>query len=88
MPPRGMKRPSKEEIADFTNWLEGSLDKMGAANPDPGRATLRRMNRAEYANAVRDLLALEIDVSQGPAGRRFRLWLRQYRRHADRLARR
>ena len=63
MPPRGMKRPSKEEIADFTNWLEGSLDKMGAANPDPGRATLRRLNRAEYANAVRDLLDLQIDVS-------------------------
>ena len=63
MPPRGMKCPSKEEIADFTNWLEGSLDKMGAANPDPGRATLRRLNRAEYANAVRDLLDLQIDVS-------------------------
>lgn len=63
MPPRGMKRPSKEEIADFTNWLEGSLDKMGAANPDPGRATLRRLNRTEYANAVRDLLDLQIDVS-------------------------
>ena len=63
MPPRGMKRPSKEEIADFTTWLETSLDKMGAANPDPGRATLRRLNRAEYANAVRDLLDLQVDVS-------------------------
>ena len=57
MPPRGMRRPSKEQIADFTGWLETSLDKLGAANPNPGRATLRRMNRAEYANAVRDLLA-------------------------------
>ncbi len=64
MPPRGMKRPSKEEIADFTHWLEESLDQMGAANPNPGRATLRRMNRAEYANAVRDLLALEVDMSK------------------------
>ena len=63
MPPRGMKRPSKEDIASFTQWLETSLDKMGAANPDPGRATLRRLNRAEYANAVRDLLDLQMDVS-------------------------
>jgi mono/diheme cytochrome c family protein len=64
MPPRGMKRPSKEQLADFTHWLEESLDKMGAAAPNPGRATLRRMNRAEYANAVRDLLALEVDMSK------------------------
>jgi len=64
MPPRGMRRPSKEQIADFTGWLETSLDKLGAANPNPGRATLRRMNRAEYANAVRDLLALEVDMSK------------------------
>ena len=72
MPPRGMKRPSKEEIADFTTWLETSLDKMGAANPDPGRATLRRLNRAEYANAVRDLLDLQVDVSADL--QRGRLW--------------
>lgn len=64
MPPRGMKRPSKEQLADFTHWLEESLDKMGAAAPNPGRATLRRMNRAEYANAVRDLLALEVDMAK------------------------
>ena len=64
MPPRGMKRPSKEQLADFTNWLESSLDRLGEANPNPGRATLRRMNRAEYANAVRDLLALDVDMSK------------------------
>ena len=64
MPPRGMKRPSKEQLADFTHWLEESLDKMGAAAPNPGRATLRRMNRAEYANAVRDLLALDVDMAK------------------------
>lgn len=63
MPPRGRPRPSKEQIADFTHWLEASLDKMGEENPNPGRATLRRLNRAEYANAVRDLLDLQIDVS-------------------------
>ena len=42
MPPRGMPRPPKEQIADFTGWLSTSLDKLGAAHPDPGRATIRR----------------------------------------------
>ncbi|HKQ11082.1 MAG TPA: DUF1587 domain-containing protein, partial [Rhizomicrobium sp.] len=64
MPPRGMPRPPKEQIVDFTQWLSASLDKLAAANPDPGRATIRRMNRAEYANAVRDLLGLDIDLSK------------------------
>ncbi|HEX4270914.1 MAG TPA: DUF1592 domain-containing protein, partial [Rhizomicrobium sp.] len=63
MPPKGMPRPPKEQIADFTQWLAGSLDTMAAAHPDPGHATLRRMNRAEYANAVRDLLGLNTDMS-------------------------
>ncbi len=63
MPPRGMPRPPKEQIADFTHWLAGSLDKLAAEHPNPGRATLRRMNRAEYANAVRDLLALDVDMA-------------------------
>ena len=63
MPPRGMPRPPKEQINDFTGWLAGSLDKLAADNPNPGRATLRRMNRAEYANAVRDLLALNVDMA-------------------------
>jgi len=64
MPPRGMPRPPKEQIADFTHWLETSLDQLGAAHPDPGRATIRRMNRAEYANAVRDLLGLQMDFAK------------------------
>jgi mono/diheme cytochrome c family protein len=63
MPPRSMPRPSKDQTADFTDWLASSLDQMEAAHPNPGRATLRRMNRAEYANAVRDLLGLDIDLS-------------------------
>ncbi len=64
MPPKGMPRPPKEQITDFTNWLATSLDGMAAANPNPGRATLRRMNRTEYGNAVRDLLGLDLDVSK------------------------
>lgn len=64
MPPRNMPRPSQAQTADFTNWLASSLDRMEAAHPNPGRATLRRMNRAEYANSVRDLLDLNVDMSR------------------------
>jgi hypothetical protein len=62
MPPRTRPQPSAEDRASFTTWLETSLDGYAAAHPNPGRATLRRLNRAEYANAVRDLLALNVDI--------------------------
>ena len=45
MPPRGMPRPPKEQITDFTHWLATSLDNDAAAHPNPGRATVRRMAR-------------------------------------------
>lgn len=64
MPPRDKPQPAPEARREFTQWLEGTLDARAAAQPDPGRATLRRLNRAEYANAVRDLLALEVDVAE------------------------
>jgi mono/diheme cytochrome c family protein len=59
MPPQGMPQPSPEVRAAFVTAMEGALD--GAAGPFPGRASFRRLNRAEYANAIRDLLALDID---------------------------
>jgi mono/diheme cytochrome c family protein len=64
MPPKGMPRPPKEQINDFTKWLAGSLDSYADAHPNPGHATVRRMNRAEYANAVRDLLGLDVDFAK------------------------
>ena len=64
MPPKNMKRPSDGELADFNRWLVTSLDGMAAANPNPGRATLRRLNRVEYGNAVRDLLGLDVDMGK------------------------
>ena len=64
MPPKGMPRPPKEQINDFTKWLAASLDANAAAHPNPGHATVRRMNRVEYANAVRDLLAIDVDFSK------------------------
>src|SRR6516225_6721842 len=60
MPPKGMPRPPKEQITAFTSWLAKSLDDDASAHPNPGHATVRRMNRAEYANAVRDLLGLDV----------------------------
>ena len=62
MPPAGMPGPPQEELDKITQWLSKSLDVAAAAHPDPGRSTLRRLNRAEYANAVRDLLALDVNV--------------------------
>lgn len=64
MPPRNRPQPQATERAAFVAWLQGSLDRYAAANPDPGRATIRRLNRVEYANAVRDLLALDVDVAR------------------------
>jgi len=64
MPPRNKPQPDPAMRAAFIQWLKGSLDAYAAAHPDPGRATIRRLNRVEYANAVRDLLALDTDVSR------------------------
>ena len=63
MPPAGRRRPDQALLDEFRAWLETELDGAAAASPDPGRtATFHRLNRAEYHNAIRDLLALEIDV--------------------------
>ena len=63
MPPQGMPRPDEASYNALATWLESELDRAGAAAPNPGRPLIRRLNRAEYANAIRDLLALDIDVS-------------------------
>jgi mono/diheme cytochrome c family protein len=63
MPPAGVPRPSDEARAALVSYLETSLDAAASAAPNPGRPALHRLNRAEYANAVRDLLALDIDAS-------------------------
>ena len=64
MPPVGRPRPDAEAYDTFASWLETQLDGAYAARPDPGRTeTFHRLNRAEYRNTVRDLLALDVDVS-------------------------
>ncbi|MBZ5632259.1 MAG: DUF1592 domain-containing protein [Acidobacteriia bacterium] len=61
MPPQGMPRPDKATLDGFTTFLETALDRSYTAKPNPGHATMHRLNRTEYANAIRDLLALDID---------------------------
>src|SRR6185503_7568891 len=61
MPPAGMPRPDAATLEGFVSYIESSIDREAAAHPRPGRTALHRLNRAEYANAIRDLLALEID---------------------------
>jgi hypothetical protein len=64
MPPAGVRRPSQTVIDEFTASLEAALDRAAAVNPNPGRTEpLHRLNRAEYQNAVRDLLGIEVDAS-------------------------
>ena len=63
MPPVGRPRPADETYDLLATWLESELDRFAVANPNPGRTeAFHRLNRAEYANAVRDLLALDVDV--------------------------
>lgn len=61
MPPAGMPRPDVGTYAALASWLEAGLDRAATANPNPGRSALHRLNRAEYTNAVRDVLALDVD---------------------------
>ncbi len=63
MPPREQPQPADEMVARFVEGLEGTLDAAAAANPYAGDTKVHRLNRAEYANAIRDLLGVEADVS-------------------------
>jgi hypothetical protein len=63
MPPQGMPRPEQAKIDGLITWLQTSLDQAAAAHPEPGRSALHRLNRTEYANAIRDLLGLKVDVT-------------------------
>jgi hypothetical protein len=60
MPPAGLPKPPAESRQALVNYLETELDRAAALHPNPGRPTIHRLNRAEYSNAIRDLLALDI----------------------------
>jgi len=65
MPPPGAPRLEGPDAAAFVNWLEGALDRAARLNPNPGRPAVHRLNRTEYSNAIRDLLA--VDIKPGAA---------------------
>ena len=62
MPPAGRRRPDKPTFEGFVTWVESELDRGAAAHPNPGRPADHRLNQVEYSNAVRDLLALDINA--------------------------
>ena len=78
MPPVGTPRPDEATYEAAIASLEASLDRAAAARRIPaGPRRFRRLNRTEYQNAIRDLLALDIDAAVAAAGRRVQSWLRQ-----------
>jgi mono/diheme cytochrome c family protein len=62
MPPPGKDRPEGDTLTAMVAYLEATIDEAAAAAPDPGHRTFQRLNRAEYAASVKDLLALDIDA--------------------------
>ena len=61
MPPQGLPRPDSATVNGLASFLETSLDRAAEAKPNPGHAAMHRLNRSEYANAIHDLLALDVD---------------------------
>ena len=62
MPPEKKDRPTTEELRVLENWIKGDVFQIDPENPDPGRVTLRRLNREEYRNTVRDLMGFDYKV--------------------------
>ncbi len=68
MPPADTPRPNDAEYEAAVEWLDGTLHWVDCSGPiDPGRVTIRRLNRAEYSNTIRDLLGVEFDPTELPA---------------------
>ena len=63
MPPPGARRPDAATLSAFVDALETKLDTAAALSPNPGWRPFQRLNRAEYARAVRDLLGIDVDVN-------------------------
>ncbi len=63
MPPAGAKRPDGTGIADMASAFEAHIDAAAARTPNPGSRSFQRLNRADYTRAVKDLLALDVDVT-------------------------
>src|SRR2546426_10545243 len=63
MPPSGAPRPDRATLNPFRASLEASIDQAASERPNPGATALHRLNRTEYANAIRDLIAVDVDVA-------------------------
>jgi hypothetical protein len=63
MPPSGARRPDRATLDAFASEIEKRLDAAAVSHPNPGTTALHRLNRTEYANVIRDLLALDVDVT-------------------------
>jgi mono/diheme cytochrome c family protein len=61
MPPPGARQPDAAAVESFVTWLESELDRAAEENPNPGHVALHRLNRTEYANAVREIFGIDID---------------------------
>jgi mono/diheme cytochrome c family protein len=63
MPPPGNRQPDRANVDSFVGWLETTLDQAAAKAPNPGGVTLHRLNRAEYANSIREFFGIDIDAA-------------------------
>ncbi|MGH7140813.1 MAG: DUF1587 domain-containing protein, partial [Pirellulales bacterium] len=63
MPPQGEARPSTSDVAQIEGWVKSAVFQIDPNNPDPGHVTVRRLNRVEYRNTVRDLIGVNYDTS-------------------------
>ena len=64
MPPEKKPRPSEEELQRLQNWIKRAAFGIDPKNPDPGRVTIRRLNRVEYRNTIRDLMGFDFRVEE------------------------
>ena len=78
MPPSGMPRPARPVLDSWASNLEAGLDRAAAAKPNPGSTGLHRLNRTEYTNAIRDLLAIDVDAAHHSSRGRFERRVRQH----------
>ena len=64
MPPAGKPRPSAEQVRTLEDWIKRSVLRIDPDDPDPGRVTLRRLNRVEYRNTIRDLMGVDYQTDE------------------------
>src|SRR5204862_779212 len=64
MPPAGKPRPTAKEVEELADWIKHDVFGIDPRNPDPGRVTIRRLNRVEYRNTIRDLMGIDFKAEE------------------------